>query len=73
VANDVVVSLRLTAGRECLEANVDGANGCVRIVQLGGGTLAALIGEELAVRTRDVAFERALAAAQEIQDAEAHT
>jgi glucose-6-phosphate dehydrogenase assembly protein OpcA len=73
VAKDVAVSLRLTAGRDCLEAGVNGADGGARIVPLGAGTLAALIGEELAVRTRDVAFERALAAAREIQDAETHT
>lgn len=73
VAKEVAVSLRLTAGRDCLEANVDGDDGCARIVPLGSGTLAALIGEELAVRTRDVAFERALLAARQIQDAETHT
>lgn len=72
VAKDVVLSLRLTAGRECLDAGVDGAGGCARVVPLGDGSLPSLIGEELAVRTRDVAFERALVAAREIQDAETH-
>ena len=52
--------------RACLEATVDGAEGTTRIVPLGDGTLASLIGEELGVRTRDVAFEEALVAAREI-------
>ena len=53
--------------RECLAAAVDGLDTSTRIVPLGGGTLTALIGEELGVRTRDLAFERALASALEIQ------
>jgi glucose-6-phosphate dehydrogenase assembly protein OpcA len=65
--NDLTVSLGLKVGSECLEASVTGADGCVRIVPLGDGSLSSLIAEELAVRTRDVAFERALAAARERQ------
>ena len=52
--------------RACLEATVDGSEGTSRIVPLGEGTLASLIGEELAVRIRDIAFEEALVAAREI-------
>lgn len=52
--------------RACLEATVDGSEGTARIVPLGDGTLASLIGEELGVRTRDLAFEQALVAAREI-------
>jgi len=69
-AKGLVISLRPKPGSGCLEAGVDGADGCLRIVPLGDGSLASFIGEELAVRTRDVAFERALAAAREIRDAE---
>ena len=54
-------------GQKCLAASVDGLDGSARIVPLGGGTLASLIGEELGVRTRDLAFERALLSALEIQ------
>jgi glucose-6-phosphate dehydrogenase assembly protein OpcA len=72
-APGLAVSLRPKAGSGCLEAGVDGADGCTRVVPLGDGTLTSLIGEELAVRTRDVAFERALAAAREIRDVERHT
>jgi hypothetical protein len=63
------IALQARASRGCLEAAVDGADGgdaSVRIVPLGDGTLASLISEELGVRTRDLAFEHALAAAREI-------
>lgn len=72
-AQGLAISLQLTAGTECLEAEVDGAGGCTRVVPLGDGSLSSLIGEELAVRSRDVAFERALAAAREIRNAEKRT
>lgn len=49
----------------CLHAEVDGA-GAARIVPLGDGNLATRFAEEIAVRTRDAAFERALAAAMEM-------
>jgi glucose-6-phosphate dehydrogenase assembly protein OpcA len=71
-AKDLTISLGLKVDSECLEASVDGAGGCFRVVPLGAGSLASLIAEELAVRTRDMAFERALAAARDIQDAETH-
>ena len=64
----LAISLRVPQGRACLEAAVDEAGGepAARIVPLGGGTLASLIGEELGVRTRDLAFEQALVTAREI-------
>jgi hypothetical protein len=46
---------------------VDGLDSSTRVVPLGDGALASVIGEELGVRTRDIAFERALASALEIQ------
>lgn len=60
------LSLGVRSGTSCLEASVDGAEATARIVPLGDGTLASLIGEELGVRTRDLAFEQALVAAREI-------
>jgi hypothetical protein len=60
------VSLAVLPGRSCLEASVEGAEAKARIVPLGDGTLSTLIGEELGVRTRDLAFEQALVAAREI-------
>ena len=50
---------------ECLTAAVVGDDATARLVPLGEGALSALIGEELGVRTRDLAFERALASALE--------
>ena len=60
------LSLRVKPGASCLEASVDGAEATARVVPLGDGTLASLIGEELGVRTRDLAFEQALVSAREI-------
>jgi len=64
----LAISLRVPQGRACLEAAVDEAGGepTARIVPLGEGTLASLLGEELGVRTRDLAFEQALVTAREI-------
>jgi glucose-6-phosphate dehydrogenase-like protein OpcA len=64
----LAISLRVPRGRACLEAAVEEAGGepTARIVPLGDGTLASLIGEELGVRTRDLAFEQALVTAREI-------
>lgn len=56
-----------TNTNDCLAAAVDGLDSSTRIVPLGEGTLTALIGEELGVRTRDLAFERALASALELK------
>lgn len=63
----VSITAAVKEGHGCLAAAVDGLDSSSRIVPLGEGTLASLIGEELGVRTRDVAFERALASALEIQ------
>jgi glucose-6-phosphate dehydrogenase assembly protein OpcA len=63
----VAITAAVMEGHGCLAAAVDGLDSSSRIVPLGEGTLASLIGEELGVRTRDVAFERALASALEIQ------
>ena len=61
------IAMSLDVGRRtCLEATVDGSEGITRIVPLGDGSLGSLIGEELGVRTRDLAFEQALVAAREI-------
>ncbi len=62
----MTITLHLPSTRSCLQASVDGEKGTARVVPLGDGTLTALIGEELGVRTRDLAFERALAAAREL-------
>jgi hypothetical protein len=62
----VWISLEVMPGRACLAARVDGLDASARIVPLGDGSLASLIGEELGVRTRDLAFEEALSSAQEI-------
>ena len=63
---DVSITVERTTD-ECLTAAVDGLDSSTRVVPLGEGTLTALIGEELGVRTRDLAFERALASALERQ------
>jgi hypothetical protein len=71
-ADAFTISLSVPAGRACLEASVDntnadaGAEPAARVVPLGDGSLASLIGEELGVRTRDLAFEQALVTAREI-------
>jgi glucose-6-phosphate dehydrogenase assembly protein OpcA len=63
--NVSIVAQRNT--NECLTAAVDGLDTSTRVVPLGDGTLAGWIGEELAIRTRDAACERALASALEIR------
>jgi hypothetical protein len=62
----LAIALRVRSGHSCLEATVGGAEPTARIVPLGDGSLASLIGEELGVRTRDLAFEQALVTAREI-------
>lgn len=62
----VKISLEVKPGRGCLVAVVEGLEASARVVPLGDGTLASLIAEELGVRTRDLAFEQALASAREI-------
>jgi hypothetical protein len=64
---DLHITLAVKPSGTCLEAAVEGDAGSSRAVPLGDGGLTALIGEELGVRTRDLAFERALVRAQEIR------
>ena len=61
----VAVNLRMREGKRCLEGTAS-ASESERIVPTGDSSLASLIGEELGMRTRDLAFERALIAARQI-------
>ncbi len=63
---DQALALTLAGGGGCIEtsARIQGHAEASRVVSLGGQGLAALIGEELRIRSRDHAFERAVAAAQ---------
>jgi glucose-6-phosphate dehydrogenase assembly protein OpcA len=58
------LELHLAPSRTCVKAaaTVTGHAGATRTVSLGDQSLAALIAEELRVRSRDLAFEQALAA-----------
>jgi hypothetical protein len=56
------ITVRRLPGRDCLEASVEGELVDARISPMGNATLSDCINEELTVRSRDVAFERALAA-----------
>ena len=60
------LTLRLAANQTCVEsaARVQGLAPASRIVSLGDQGLAALLGEELRIRSRDLAFERAVAASK---------
>ena len=60
------LTLRLVSGSSCVEtaARVDGLAPASRIVSLGDQGLAALLAEELRIRARDLAFERAVAASK---------
>lgn len=62
------LTLKLAPSATCVEttARVEGHAGAARIVSLGDQRLAALIGEELRIRSRDLAFERALSASEGI-------
>jgi hypothetical protein len=64
------IAVSVPPGRPCLEASVTshavGAEPTTRVVPLGDVSLTSLIGEELGVRTRDLAFEQALITAREI-------
>ena len=57
------LTLRLDGNHTCVEsaARVQGLAAASRIVSLGDQGLAALLGEELRIRSRDLAFERAVA------------
>lgn len=63
---DQMLTLCLGASGTCIEtdARVQGHAAASRVGSLGDQGLAALIGEELRIRSRDLAFERAVAAAQ---------
>ena len=63
---DLAITLRVRENQTCLEADVNAVS-AARIVPLGDGTLASLFAEELGIRTRDSAFERAVTAAMELQ------
>lgn len=58
--------LRLAPSGTCVEtaAHVDGLAGASRTVSLGDQGLAALVEEELRIRSRDLAFERAIASVE---------
>ncbi len=60
--------LRMAASRTCVQtaAEVPNLPSASRIVSLGNQQLAALLGEELRIRSRDVAFERAVAASRNV-------
>jgi glucose-6-phosphate dehydrogenase assembly protein OpcA len=58
------LTLQVQADRTCLEAGVEG-EGSARVVPLGDAALSSRLAEEVGVRTRDAAFERALVAAME--------
>lgn len=61
----VTLTLELLRDETCIETVVapTGLAACSRVVPAGDRDLAALMGEELRVRSRDVAFEDAVAAA----------
>jgi glucose-6-phosphate dehydrogenase assembly protein OpcA len=65
---DQQLTLRLASDRTCIETTVQvqGYGAASRTVSLGEQGLAALIGEELRIRSRDLAFERAVAAVEGI-------
>jgi glucose-6-phosphate dehydrogenase assembly protein OpcA len=58
------LTLLVQPERTCLEAEVEGAGGA-RVVPLADDSMASRFVEEVGVRTRDTAFERALVAALE--------
>ena len=60
------ITLKMREGHACFDATT-GATESERVVPTGDMSLGSLIGEELGVRTRDLAFERALVAAREIR------
>jgi glucose-6-phosphate dehydrogenase assembly protein OpcA len=66
---DQQLTLHLAPSRSCISAAaaVTGHAGASRTVSLGDQSLVALIGDELRIRSRDMAFERALAALSGLQ------
>jgi glucose-6-phosphate dehydrogenase assembly protein OpcA len=62
------LTLRLAESRTCVITSVESDVGeASRIVSLGDQSLAALIAEELRVRSRDTTFERAVSAIEEVR------
>lgn len=68
LGGDQELVLRVAPSRTCIEtaARVSNLSSTSRIVSLGDQGLAALLGEELRIRARDVAFERAVAASRSL-------
>jgi glucose-6-phosphate dehydrogenase assembly protein OpcA len=64
----VELDLALAAGGACVRtlARIGGRECAARTVAMGDGRIAALIAEELRVRARDLAFERAVGALAEV-------
>jgi glucose-6-phosphate dehydrogenase assembly protein OpcA len=62
------IAIRRLPGRECLEATLQGEVADVRVAPLGHATLSECLSEELGVRSRDLAFERALGALVGLQE-----
>jgi len=60
--------LRLAANRTCVRtaAEITNLPSASRTVSLGNQQLSALLGEELRIRARDLAFERAIAASRNV-------
>lgn len=63
---DLTITLQVRSNRTCLEAVTTGVEASTRIVPCAEPTLASLLNEELSIRTRDLAFEQALAFAKEM-------
>jgi glucose-6-phosphate dehydrogenase assembly protein OpcA len=68
VGGDQELVLRVAPSRTCVEtaARVNNLPSTSRIVSLGDQGLTALLGEELRIRARDVAFERAVVASRSL-------
>jgi hypothetical protein len=60
------IAVRMLPGCDCLEASVEGERADVRVSPIGPTTLSAWMCEELAVRSRDLSFERALGALRRV-------
>jgi glucose-6-phosphate dehydrogenase assembly protein OpcA len=67
-AEGLSLTLDLSGGGTCVETSAEkkGGASASRIVWLGDQGLATFLGEELRIRARDLAFERAVAAAEDI-------
>src|SRR4051812_42064568 len=64
-APSLSISLEVKDTATCLLASIDSDEASARVIPLGDGSLSSLIGEELGIRTRDLAFEQALVSALE--------